>query len=664
MAVTGGQARPKTDVKLDAPRAFELSGGQEDGAAGSETNATPGRRRSPLRGHLILALVFFGALALRCTYLWGQAQNNPLFDHPTMDALVHHEWAQRIASGEGMGDEPYFRAPLYYYSLGMLYRVCGPNVALARLAGCVLGAATCYLVARLGMILGGFGVGALAGIIAAVYWPFIYFDGELLTVGLEIFLDVGLLLVLTLAGRRASLALFLAAGAVWGLSAIARPNVLAFAPAVVAWLWIAVPEAGRAIPRFRAGVLTFAGAALVILPVAVRNYVVAGEPVLVTTSGGVNFFIGNNPGSTGTSAAMPGARPGLRKMFEDTRRIAERDLGRKVSASEEADYWYAKAFAWIRSNPLAWSKLMLRKLRFFWSPLELGNNLPITVVARLSAVSVLFWVGFPVVACLGVGGMVLLREQWRTWFLPAAFLVIYMATVVSFFCNARYRLPVVPALILFAAAGALRFVESLRRRRFNPAAAYLGVALVAAVVLATNPPQRDRARTMEEAVWHSRLGGHYGRPAPEGPGDWVKAAEHFRKAIELAPDYWQYPLLLGQVLTRMNKRDEAEKVFAAAVARYPLRAEARVKYAQVLVSGGKFDEALEQYQAALALRSTYAEAHTGMGCALVSMGRNKEAIKHLRAALAIQPKLTRAQRCLEVALQRRGARPGPGPPGP
>ena len=55
-------------------------------------------------------------MALRCLHLWGQVRNNPLYEILMMDPLVHHEWAQRIAAGEGMGEEPYFRN----YDLGVL----------------------------------------------------------------------------------------------------------------------------------------------------------------------------------------------------------------------------------------------------------------------------------------------------------------------------------------------------------------------------------------------------------------------------------------------------------------------------------------------------------------------------------------------------------------
>jgi len=193
----------------------------------------------------MLGLVFLAALGMRGAHWSGQARHNPVFHAPGMDEGKHHEWAQLIASGEGLGPRPYFRAPLYYHLLGGLYAAVGPQVAFARALGCVLGALTCCLLARLGIALGGVGVGLLAGLIAAVYWPLVYFDALLLTVGLEVFLNVLMLLLLLAAVRRGSLPLFLLAGVVWGLSALNRPNVLAFAPGILAWIWIGSRLADR-----------------------------------------------------------------------------------------------------------------------------------------------------------------------------------------------------------------------------------------------------------------------------------------------------------------------------------------------------------------------------------------------------------------------------------
>ena len=55
------------------------------------------------------------------------------------------------------------RAPLYYYLLGDLYRIVGPSIVWARIAGAFLGTVTSYAIARLGAGLAGFPAGFPAG---------------------------------------------------------------------------------------------------------------------------------------------------------------------------------------------------------------------------------------------------------------------------------------------------------------------------------------------------------------------------------------------------------------------------------------------------------------------------------------------------------------------
>ena len=93
-----------------------------------------------------------------------------------------------------------------------------------------------------------------------------------------------------------------------GLSAIARPNVLLFGPAIVVWLAIVHRrEALRAL-IYVACVTT--GCLLVILPITIRNYVVGKDVALIATQGGVNFYIGNNPQADGRTAIVPGTPGG------------------------------------------------------------------------------------------------------------------------------------------------------------------------------------------------------------------------------------------------------------------------------------------------------------------------------------------------------------------
>jgi len=487
------------------------------------------------RQHLLLAAVLLFALALRGAYPWGQVRNNPMYANLVMDSAKHDSWARSIAAGDGMPPRPYFRAPLYYYLLAALYKVVTPDPLVGRIAGCIAGALTCYLIGRLGVMLAGFRPGLLASVMAALYWPFIYFDPELLTVGLEVLLDVSLLLLLLAAARRDSPLLFLAAGIVWGLSAITRPNILAFGLGIFPWLWFVARCGARPPRRLRATALLTLGLAIPILPVALRNRLVGKEPVLIATNGGVNFYIGNNPRSDGFSAIVPGTRDTWDGGYNDTHRIAQQELGRTLSEKEVSDYWYGKAFDWIRSDGRGWLRLLFRKFGIFWCPVEMPNDQPIWFFARMSGVSVLFWFGFPVVAVLGIAGFSLLRSQWSSWSLLLAFLIIYMATVVAFFVCGRYRLPIVPVLIVSAAAGIFRAVELARTRGARSLRPYGIAAALTAVGLGLFTPSLSNFNAVADATGYTLLGMHFTRPPSGQKPDYRRAVECYRASLRVMP---------------------------------------------------------------------------------------------------------------------------------
>lgn len=602
------------------------------------------------RQHLLLAVVFLLALFVRGVYLWGQYKHSPLFNYPQMDGLVHHQWAQHIAAGEGMDNRPYLRAPLYYYWLGALYWLFGPSVALARIAGCVLGAVSCYLIARLGAALAGFRVGLVAGCIAALYWPLIYFDAELLTVGVEVLLNVALLWALLAAGRRGSMGLFLLGGVLWGLAAIARPNVLALAPAI--WLWCGLKSPPRR--RLVAPLLATLGLAVVVAPVTIRNYVVGKEAILIASTGGINFFIGNNPASSGYLAATPGARPIWDEWLVDIHRIPETELGRTLSDGQVSSYWAGRAWNWIRSDPTGWLRLMITKLRLFWSPMELPNNQSIGFLVRLAPISAIFWIGFPLVACLAIPGLIVARPRWPTWFLPLSFVLIYMCTVVAFFCPARFRMPVVPILIIAAAACAVRMVEYVQAQRFTALGGTLLLCAACAALLITNPPSRSAFRTLEEAEGHYLLGRHYATPAPNGPGDFAKAAEEYREAVRIDPDNAYRRTALARVLFELNRIGEAGDQFARAVKAQPDDVWARLYLAQFLATTNNIPAAIEQYQAALKVRPGWTDLQYELGTLLLKQGQSEDARSLFEQLLQRNPSHAMAWQNLGVARAKVG----------
>ena len=231
-----------------------------------------------------LGLIAILALTLRIAYMY-QADESPLFDTPMVDARTYVETALKLADGAWAGKpEPFWQAPLYPYSLGVLYTLFGEGYYLPRLLQAVAGTATCILLFFLGRRAFSPAVGWLAAGLAALYGPFIYFEGELLPVGPAVFLNMLLLLVLLWAAQREGAKGWFAAGLLLGLSGLLVANVFLFIPVVFLWALYFLPasspaEAGKGGLRRPRPVQLAAfvlGIALLVAPVTLRNRIVGG----------------------------------------------------------------------------------------------------------------------------------------------------------------------------------------------------------------------------------------------------------------------------------------------------------------------------------------------------------------------------------------------------
>jgi tetratricopeptide (TPR) repeat protein len=319
-----------------------------------------------------------------------------------------------------------------------------------------------------------------------------------------------------------------------------------------------------------------------------------------------------------------------------------------------SSYWFRKGLDWIRHNPLAWLRLTIQKFRLFWSPVEIPNNQPDWYFARLSESSVLYWIGFPVVAGLGLASLGLLFRDWRIWSLPLLYALITLATVVAFFCPGRYRLPLVPVLILLAAAGLVRLPGVWRARRFGSLTAYAACGGLAAVFLVTNPPDRAMHGRQTEGRAHFDLAMYYTRGSQAQPALQEKVIAHLREAIRLRPNDVHAHTALGVWLLKYDHRDEAGDALAQAVQVNPQDAEAQGYYGDYLYTVGRLAEAAEHYERATELNPTWPNPHVSLGFVLARLGRVAEAGTHLEAALRLQPERTDARQQLGVLLSQQG----------
>ncbi len=499
------------------------------------------------RESFVVAAICVLALALRVAHvLWMRA--SPLFDAPTMDALYHVEWARAVARGQEFQPGPFFRAPLYPWFLAGIFRLFGEGLLVPRLVQALLGTATTYLVYSSARRLFDPRVAAVAGLLAATNWVLIYFDGELLieTLAVPLYL-LGLRITLEL-DEHPRPATALAAGMAFGLSALVRPNILLLLPCLAAWLlWT---HRARLRQGLLGGLALAAGTLLPILPVSAYNTFVAGDRVLVSTQGGVNFWIGNNPDSDGSTAIVPGTRPGWWEGYHDAIALAERSEGRPLLPSEVSRHYARRAWSWILSSPEESIPHQIWKLRLFLSHVELGNNADERFFAHhfdplLRALPT----GFALLAPLGLVGFLLSFRRRGLARLPLAlYFVVYSASVIAFFVCSRFRVPVLPALAIYAGSTLVFAYELLRARRLLP---LLGVAAsTAALVLFVRsvPPGVDTSDSM--GLW--QLGIHeleHGRPQAALP--WLE------RAVEENPRAWFARKDLGLALSLLESYEPA-----------------------------------------------------------------------------------------------------------
>ena len=415
---------------------------------------------------LIWLLVSLSAV-IRTLYLF-EVRDNPFLNHPRLDALFHDAWAQSIIQGNVLGDQVFFRAPLYAYALGFSYWIFGHEYLVVRILQHLFGVASVVLVYQLCKKWFNERTSLLAAFFTAVNPMLIYFEGQLLFESFLTTLILVWLLLLTGAIKHQKPKLWFFVGVVLGLLAITRPPILAVGLIVLVitgWRFVGAIQVRSVLRTFFALLL---GLVIVILPVTIRNYVVSGEFVLIASQGGVNFFIGNNPDADGISSSMPGRLAGSWENRNETYYI-EQAIGHKPTASEESAFWYERAFRFIKTEPQAFFELLVKKFYLFWNHAEIPNNLNFNFFRHYSPLLDYNPFGFWLLGPLALVGMCIAaltpRSYGNTMFL--SLVVSYVLVTVAFFVCDRYRAPMIPLFAVLASHGLFTLVDHLRKREYK-----------------------------------------------------------------------------------------------------------------------------------------------------------------------------------------------------
>ncbi len=139
-------------------------------------------------------------------------------------------------------------------------------------------------------------------------------------------------------------------------------------------------------------------------------------------------------------------------------------------------------------------------------------------------------------------------------------------------------------------------------------------------------------------------------------GKTTEAISHYRKALNLNPDYVNAYNNLGVVLGNTGQSDAAIANFRQALHHSPDYADAHYNLGVALSGKGQFEEAMAHYLRAIRSEPENAKFHSNLGIAFARAGLLVKAAAHFKEALRIDPYNENARKNL-AAIDRQAARP-------
>lgn len=375
-----------------------------------------------------------------------------------LDAVLWRTW---------MHTPRFYQDPVYQYLVGVTYKILGSDVRYVFGWQMALGVFTNVLIWLLARRYFGDLVAAIAGGLAVLCAPLMYYETILLRESTVVFASLAIIWLIDYAIRRGSWWLFAALGVAVGAAGLLKSTMLLFGAVAAAAIAIAFRTRTRQLLA-SAGAMA-GGLALAFTPFAVRNVTVRA-PMIGWPSLGSFTFVSSNEESYSPDDGFSVNVPLMSKFLGET------DAG-----------WGAALDTSFRGRSIdSIASMVWRKWDRSWHWYEIPNNDNIYYAAR--SVPLLRWlpVTFGILAPLAIVGLVIGLRGWRETWLLYQLVLMSIAPLVIFYVLGRFRVPLIAACVPFSALTAGRIVEWLQQRRYTRTVA--AVAAVALVALWTARP--------------------------------------------------------------------------------------------------------------------------------------------------------------------------------
>jgi tetratricopeptide (TPR) repeat protein len=384
---------------------------------------------------------------------------------------------------------------------------------------------------------------------------------------------------------------------------MARPNLFVLLPVAGCW-WIFQKNLTLCVRLLGSG-LALSGLFFGLLPSLLHNYRVSGEFTLVSTAGGVSFFIGNNPEASGkfhvpTSEKIdPSSHDAYRHSLKT---LAERAAGRSLSPKEVSSYWFDRGKHYWVANPMAAMTLFGKKLLLSINSQESSIHHPYRAAATLFPILRLL-IPFGILFPFAGMGVLLARKRSGVPLMAAGFWA-YLLGMAAFYVADRYRMMLLPFLIPLAGIGMSELY--LLYKKQGRKTAVLTTTLLLVLFSLTQVPLFSKANQKNAVCALYNLMGK----AEGDRGRYEKAEFYFHKAILAAgPNQGTYARAnLGLLHQMRGDFTSARRLYLKSARISQKNLEVRRKLARLAERTGDIPEAIKWWLEVVGLSADPARA--------------------------------------------------------
>ncbi len=574
----------------------------------------------------ILIGIFTLALAIRLIYI-SQLISTPIYSGLVLDTEAFDNLATHILNHNFTHPDFMYVNPFYPFFLALIYFIFGTHHLAVVLVQTLLDATSCLMIYFIASYFYDKKVALISAFIYACYGLAIFYTGLLLAPILIIFMILIFTAFFVQAEKKQHHYQYIVSGIFFGLITLARPNIIIFLLMIPFWFLFKNKKKKNKKNQLQGMILFFAGTLIALIPIATRNYFIEKRFSPFSVHGGINFYLGNNPNATGIFMSPEGISYSPVEQIKSSILLAERETGQELSIHQASQYWFKKGLQYILDNPYHALKLYMKKMALLWRKEEIPLNINYSLCQTVLPILRFPFFSFGLIAPFALLGIIFSIKE-KNIFIPL-FVLSYTTSVIIFFISARYRLPIVPFLIICATYAIFQFVNLFINKKRR--ALMLFSIILIFLYIGINIKSRHFQPVFRTTDYNNLGVAYYNR------GQYEKAIEEFNKIILIDSNHVQAHFNLGLVYFQLGRFNDAVQNFQKTISLDSTFYFAYNNLGFLYFKQKQYDKAITLYQQAIDIHSEFDRAHYNLGNIYHEMGMMDQAIDEYQKAINSNP---------------------------